>query len=52
MNVEWDVSGFRVWHVFTVSQVKGDIQEVYDLFIGLDCDFQTELAEDAAQLFF
>ena len=45
VNVEWNVSGFRA---FTVSHVKGDIQEVYDLFIGLDCDLQTKLAEDAA----
>ena len=46
MNAEWDVSWFGERHVFTVGEVERDVKEVGYFFVGLDCDFQSKLAED------
>ena len=49
VDVEWNVSWFVVWQVFTVSQVKCDVKEVYNFLIGLDSNLQTVLGENATQ---
>ena len=49
VDVEWNVSWFVVWQVFTVSQVKCDVKKVYYFLIGLDSNLQTVLGENATQ---
>ena len=41
VDVEGIVTRFCVGHVFTVSQVKGDVKEVYYFLVGLDSNPQT-----------
>ena len=49
VHVEWNVSWFVVWQVFTVSQVKCDVKKVYYFLIGLDSNLQTVLGENVKQ---
>ena len=51
VEVVWDVVRFVEWHVHYIRQVEGHIKEVYDLFVGFDCDFKVILAEDIANIF-
>lgn len=51
VDVERNVSRFRVGHVFTIRQAESDVKEVDGFFVSLDRIFQTILAEDAAQFF-
>ena len=41
IDVEGIVTRFGVGHIFTVSQVKGDVKEVYYFLVGLDSNPQT-----------
>ena len=47
VDLEWNVSWFVVWQVFTVSQVECDIKKVYYFLIGFDSNLQTILGENA-----
>ena len=47
VDVQWNVSWFVVWQVFTVNQVKCDVKKGYYLLIGLDSNLQTVLGENA-----
>ena len=49
VDVEWNVSWFVVWQVFTVSQVRCDVKKVYYFLIGLDSNLQTVLGENTIQ---
>ena len=40
VDIEWSVSWFVVWQVFTVSQVKCDVKKVYFFLTGLDSSLQ------------
>lgn len=51
IDVEGIVTRFCVGHVFTVSQVKGDVKEVYYFLVGLDSNPQT-LANTLRNSFF
>ena len=45
VDVEWNVSWFVVWQVFTVRQVECDVKKVYYFLIGFDSNLQTILGE-------
>ena len=47
VDVEWNVSWFVVWQVFTVRQVECDVKKVYYFLIGFDSNLQTILGENA-----
>ena len=49
IDVEGIVTRFGVGHIFTVSQVKGDVKEVYYFLVGLDSNPQTVPGEYATQ---
>ena len=51
VDVEWNVSWFVVWQVFTVSQVECDVKKVYYFVIGFDSTLQTVLGENATHFF-
>ena len=51
VDVEWNVSWFVVWQVFTVSQVECDVKKVYYFLIGFDSNLQTILGENATHFF-
>ena len=40
---EWNVVRLVEWHVRSIRQIEGYIKEVYDLFVGFDCDFKAML---------
>ena len=39
VDVEWNVVRLVEWHVCSIRQIEGHIKEVYDFFVGFDCDF-------------
>ena len=47
--IEWNVVRHVEWHVRSIRQTEGHIKEVYDLFVGFDCNFKAMLAEDIAK---
>ena len=51
VDVEWNVSWFVVWQVFTASQVECDVKKVYYFLIGFDSNLQTILGENATHFF-
>lgn len=39
VDVEWNVVRLVEWHVCSIREIEGHIKEVYDFFVGFDCDF-------------
>ena len=51
VDVMWDVVGFSVGQVRAVRQVKGDVKEIHDFFVGFNCDLKAILVADLAEVF-
>ena len=51
VDVEWNVVRLVEWHVRSIRKIEGHIKEVYDLFVGFDCDFKAMLVEDITKIF-
>ena len=50
VDVEWNVVRHVEWNACSSRQIEGHIKEVYDFFVGLDCDFKAMLAEDITKI--
>ena len=50
VDVEWNIVGLVEWHMCSSRQIERHIKEVYDFFVGFDCDFKAMLAEDISKI--
>ena len=50
VDVEWNVVRLVEWHMCSSRQIERHTKEVYDFFVGLDCDFKAMLAEDITKI--
>ena len=51
VNIEWLIVGFEIRFVGSFVKVQGYVQEINDLFVGINCYFQTIVLEHFANLF-
>ena len=50
VDIEWNVVRLVEWHMCSSTQIERHIKEVYDFFVGFDCDFKPMLAEDVTKI--